>query len=68
MKRYCTICGSSHDPDVPCYDATEQLKRDMGIRPAKGKGSGELSQKTIWLVVLAFVVVLLAGSFMAWVL
>lgn len=68
MKQFCPACKTTHDPDVPCYDVTEQLKRDIGIMPPKGNGSGELSQKTIWLVVLAFVVVLLGGSFIAWVL
>lgn len=66
-KSFCANCGQPHDPDVACYNTTEQLKRDIGIKPS-GKGSGELSQKTIWLVVLAFVVVLLGGSFIAWVL
>jgi hypothetical protein len=66
MKSFCANCGQPHDPDVACYDTTEQMKRDIGIRPQKGKGNGALPQKTIWLMVGLFVVMLLAGSLFFW--
>jgi hypothetical protein len=27
---YCAICGNQHDPDVSCFDVSEQALRDMG--------------------------------------
>lgn len=63
MKQYCVKCYGSHEPDVPCYDTTEQMKRDIGIRPPKGApGSGQLSASTVAIILAAFVAVLLAGG------
>ncbi len=28
---YCAICGSNHDPDVPCFQASSQTLRSAGI-------------------------------------
>ncbi len=38
---FCPICGVRHDPDVPCYDLTSQILKDVGIREQKQKPPGD---------------------------
>ena len=31
----CTICGTNHDPDIPCGDGAGQIMRGVGIRKSR---------------------------------
>jgi uncharacterized membrane protein YvbJ len=42
---FCAICGSHHDPDVPCGNSAEQILRSAGINKSR-KMSKRKSQKT----------------------
>ncbi len=41
---YCAICGSNHDPDVPCFDASSQALRSAGINSRHEHPSKEFSR------------------------
>jgi len=60
---YCPICGTDHDPDLPCGDKAGHVLRRAGISKRSGTSPGdfaELSRKSTRSVIIAFV--LLAGS------
>lgn len=42
---FCAICGSHHDPDMPCGSGAEQVLRDSGINKSR-RSSKKKSQKT----------------------
>lgn len=36
--RFCPLCGSYHDPDVPCVDRSGDVLKDAGVeRPQMGR-------------------------------
>ncbi len=65
MKQYCAGCKNWHEPDVLCGDVTGQMLRDIDVRPRKGGGTGQLSGRTILLMLLGFVAVLLLGGILS---
>ena len=61
---FCALCDCNHDPDVPCGNGTEQIRRNAGIDKSQ-KIFKEKSQKTardankvIKLLLIAFVLLI----------
>lgn len=62
MKKYCAICGSVHDEDVPCLNASAQTDRDM--RGARGGSGGPgLPLRTLLFWIIGLVLFIAAGWF-----
>lgn len=43
---FCPICGAHHDPEMPCFDRTEEILRDAGIHK-KRKSSAKEFKRTV---------------------
>jgi hypothetical protein len=41
---YCPICGTDHDPDLPCADKTSHLLRRAGIDERSRMSADELAE------------------------
>ena len=69
---FCAICGTNHDPDVPCGDGAGQVLREAGIKKSR-KVSKRESEKTardfrramkfVFLVILLLILFLLYAVF-----
>jgi hypothetical protein len=58
--RYCPICGTDHDPDLPCADKASQVLRSAGIEKRSGMPArefAELSREARSPVIIYFVLV-----------
>lgn len=69
MKIYCVKCYTTHDDSVPCFDATAQAAKDMGVNTDK-KSSPEQTRRdeaalsmAALLVILAAVALVLIGAY-----
>ncbi len=62
---FCAICGGHHDPDVPCYNLTEQVLKDAGLRgkrrtsPRQFKRIVQKTNKSLIGVLLIFLAAIL---------
>ena len=69
---FCAICGTNHDPDMPCGDGAGQVLRGAGIKKSR-KMSKRESEKTardfskamkiVFLVILLLILFLLYAAF-----
>lgn len=71
MKIYCVKCYTTHDDSLPCYDRNAQAAKDMGMQEKSKPSSPEQARrdntallKASLLVVLAAVLLVLAGAFL----
>ena len=71
MKTYCVKCYTTHDDSVPCFDATAQAAKDMGVNTDKKPASPEQARrddnslrKAVLLVIAAALVLLIGGAFL----
>ena len=71
MKTYCVKCYTTHDDSVPCFDATAQAAKDMGVKSKEKPSSPEQARrdnttlsKAVLLVVAAALVLLIGGAFL----
>jgi hypothetical protein len=71
MKTYCVKCYTTHDDSVPCFDATAQAAKDMGVNTDKKQSSPEQARrddtalsKAALLVVLAALLLLIGGAYL----
>ena len=71
MKTYCVKCYTTHDDTLPCYDRNAQAVKDMGLQEKHKPPSPEQARrdeatllKAALLVVLAAVLLVLAGAFL----
>lgn len=69
MKTYCVKCYTTHDDSVPCFDATAQAAKDMGVNTDK-KSSPEQARRdeaalsrAALLVISAAVALVLIGAY-----
>lgn len=70
MKIYCVKCYTTHDDSLPCYDATAQAAKDMGIPDREKPSSPEQSRrdsralaKAVAIIILAALFLLVGGAF-----
>jgi len=71
MKIYCVKCYTTHDDSVPCFNATAQAAKDMGVnsrkeRPCPGQAGRDNAtlRKAVFLVILAAVLLVVGGAFL----
>ncbi len=71
MKTYCVKCYTTHDDSVPCFDATAQAAKDMGVNtdekppsPEQARRDDAALSKASLLVVLAVFLLVLGGAFL----
>lgn len=71
MKTYCVKCYTTHDDAVPCFDATAQAAKDMGVKqkeehpsPEQARRDDRALSKAKLLVVAAALLLLIAGAFL----
>ena len=71
MKTYCVKCYTTHDDSVPCFDATAQAAKDMGVKHKEEPSSPEQARrddtalsKAMLLVIAAALVLLIGGAFL----
>lgn len=69
MKTYCVKCYTTHDDSLPCFDATAQAAKDMGINtdkkpssPDQARRDDALLSKAVLLVILAAVLLVIGGA------
>lgn len=69
MKIYCVKCYTTHDDSVPCFDATAQAAKDMGVNTDKKSSPEQASRdeaalsRAALLVILAAVALVVIGAF-----
>jgi len=71
MKTYCVKCYTTHDDSVPCFDATAQAAKDMGVKSREEPSSPEQARrdaaslrKAVLLVIAAALGLLIGGAFL----
>jgi len=71
MKTYCVKCYTTHDDSVPCFDATAQAAKDMGVKskdipssPEQARRDDTTLSKAVILVILAALLLLIGGAFL----
>jgi len=71
MKTYCVKCYSTHDDSVPCFDATAQAAKDMGVKnkeeppsPEQARRDSAALSKAVILVVIGALLLLVGGAFL----
>jgi len=71
MKIFCVKCNTTHDDSIPCFDATAQAAKDMGINingkpssPEQVRRDDAALSKAALLVVLAALALIVAGAFL----
>jgi len=69
MKIYCVKCYTTHDDSLPCFDATAQAAKDMGVNTDKKPASPEqarrddaLLSKAVLIVIAAAVLLVIVGA------
>lgn len=71
MKIYCVKCYTTHDDSVPCFDATAQAAKDMGVKTEGKPASPEQARRdqttlyrAVFLVIAAALLLLIGGAFL----
>lgn len=70
MKIYCVKCYTTHDDSLPCFDATAQAAKDMGVKleeksssPEQARRDSNTLAKAVILIILAALLLLVGGAF-----
>ncbi|HAN05509.1 MAG: hypothetical protein A2X29_03505 [Elusimicrobia bacterium GWA2_64_40] len=70
MKIYCVKCYTTHDDSLPCYDATAQAKKDMGVKekaepssPEQRRRDDAALSRAVLLMIAAAVLLVIVGAF-----